>query len=117
VVFREIYHRGGPMFDITPSELLTIAVVALIVFGPKRLVELSRKAGELAGQFRRYATEFRTGLEKEVDHATGPFREMGTTLAAAGKELVETADGELRWVDKPDGEDRSGGDEDGDPPE
>jgi TatA/E family protein of Tat protein translocase len=33
------------VFGVSPAELLTIAIVILVVFGPERLPELSRKAG------------------------------------------------------------------------
>ncbi len=96
------------MFSITPSEILVIVVVALIVFGPRRLIEVSRRAGQVAGQLRRTADELRAGLDDELrtirepfEEATRPFREAQSDLAAAGKELIETADGELRWVDTP----------------
>ncbi len=87
------------MFSITPSELLFIAVVALIVFGPARLIEMSRRAGKVAGTLRRMSEDLRTGLEAEIDEVAGPFRELKTDLAATGKQLVETAEGELRWID------------------
>lgn len=87
------------MFSITPSELLFIAVVALVVFGPARLVEMSRKAGKVAGTLRRMSEDLRTGLEAEIDEVAGPFRELKTDLAASGKQLIESAEGELRWVD------------------
>lgn len=96
------------MFSITPSEVIVIVIVALIVFGPRRLVEVSRKAGQIAGQLRRTADELRTGLEEEIrsvkeplDEMTKPLREAQYGLAAAGKELYETAEGELRWADEP----------------
>ena len=114
------------MFSITPSEILVIFVIALIVFGPRKLVEVSRQAGRIAGQLRRTAEELRAGLDEEirelkdgldaelgeikeikpgikddVGQISKPFREASTTLAASGKELVESAEGELKWVDKP----------------
>ncbi|MFQ5516718.1 MAG: twin-arginine translocase TatA/TatE family subunit [Acidimicrobiia bacterium] len=88
---------------MTPSEMVTIAVVALIVFGPQRLVDLSRKAGRIAGELRRTSDELRSTLQKEVEQVAGPLREAKTEIAAAGKEIKETADGQLKWVDTPAG--------------
>jgi len=94
------------MFNITPSELLTIAVIALVVFGPKRVIEMARKAGQVTGQLRRTAEELTSGLKAEIDSVseplrdlTQPLREMNNDLAAAGKKVIETPEGELQWVD------------------
>ncbi|MEE9590193.1 MAG: Sec-independent protein translocase protein TatB [Hyphomicrobiaceae bacterium] len=46
------------MFDIGWSELLVIAVVAVIVVGPKDLPRMLRSIGQLVGQIRRMANEF-----------------------------------------------------------
>lgn len=89
------------MFSITPSEMLTIAVIGLIVFGPNRLVGIARKAGRIVGELRRTSDELKAGLQKEVEDVAAPFREAKSDLAAAGKELKETTDGQLVWVDKP----------------
>ena len=87
------------MFSISPSEFIVIALVALVVVGPARLLELSRKAGEIAGKVKAAADDLRSGLESELGDAAAPFREAGSELKAAGKDLVETTEGELRWVD------------------
>ena len=44
------------MFDIGFSELMVIAVVALIVIGPERLPKVARTLGHLFGRMQRYAT-------------------------------------------------------------
>lgn len=47
-------------------ELLVILAIALVVFGPKRLPELSRSLGRAIAEFRRGATDLRRNLEDEV---------------------------------------------------
>ncbi len=105
------------MFSISPAELFTIAIIALIVFGPRRLAEMARQAGKLTGELRRTAEELRSGLQEELDEVRKPIDDLRTDLAAAGKGLVETAEGELRWVDTDTGPaagaDPDAGDEDG----
>lgn len=88
------------MFSLSPSELLTIGIVALIVFGPRRLPELARRAGRLASYLRSAAEEIRGEVEGDLKDVTKPFREASSDLAAAGKALRETADGELKWVEQ-----------------
>lgn len=53
------------MFDIGFSELLLIAVVGLIVIGPKRLPETVRFAGFWLGRLRRNISRARTDMERE----------------------------------------------------
>ncbi len=89
------------MFSISPAEFLTIAVIALIIFGPKRLAEMARQAGKITGELRRTADDLRSGVQAELDEVTKPITDLQTDLAAAGKGLMETAEGELRWVDVP----------------
>lgn len=88
------------MFSFSPSELLTIALVALIVFGPRRLPEIARRAGQVVAYLRSAAQEIRSELGDDVDSIAKPFREAATDLSAAGKKLKETTEGELKWVDE-----------------
>jgi len=53
------------VFGVSPAELLTIAVVALVVLGPRRLPELSRKAGKALRELKDTADELRRGIEAE----------------------------------------------------
>ncbi len=50
------------MFGIGPMELVLILVVALLVFGPKRLPELARTLGRGMGEFRRASADLRQSL-------------------------------------------------------
>ncbi|KPD26093.1 twin-arginine translocase TatA/TatE family subunit [Thermus scotoductus] len=48
-------------------EILVILVVALLIFGPKKLPELGRSLGQSIREFKRGAQEIREELEKTVD--------------------------------------------------
>lgn len=54
------------MLDIGLQELLLILIVALLVFGPKRLPELGRALGRAMREFRRASDEFRSTLETNL---------------------------------------------------
>ena len=60
------------MPQIGPLEILVVAVIALIVFGPQRLPELARSIGRAMAEFRRQATdiraEFESGLNVDDTH-------------------------------------------------
>lgn len=57
------------MFDIAPSELLLVAVVALLVIGPKDLPMALRTAGKWLGKVRRMSNHFRSGVETMIREA------------------------------------------------
>src|SRR5262245_33664158 len=47
-------------------ELLIILVIALIIFGPRKLPELGRSLGKSLGEFKRASNELKNTLEEEV---------------------------------------------------
>jgi sec-independent protein translocase protein TatA len=51
---------GGP-------ELFLILVVALIVFGPRKLPEMGRSLGRMMAEFRKASSDFQRTIEEEVD--------------------------------------------------
>ncbi|MEW5984481.1 MAG: twin-arginine translocase TatA/TatE family subunit [Acidobacteriota bacterium] len=52
--------------SIGMPELIIILVIALIVFGPRKLPELGRSLGRSLGEFRRASNELRSTLEEEI---------------------------------------------------
>src|SRR6476646_2108097 len=53
------------MFNVGTGELILIAVVALLVLGPKRLPELARGIGKFMREFRRQTDDVRNVVERE----------------------------------------------------
>ncbi|SNR77989.1 sec-independent protein translocase protein TatB [Methylobacillus rhizosphaerae] len=54
------------MFDIAFSELVVIAVVALIVIGPERLPKVVRTVGLLLGRMQRYVNDVKSEINREL---------------------------------------------------
>src|SRR5579875_1165202 len=71
-----------------------IFVLALIIFGPKKLPEIGRQLGKLVGEFRRASNEFKFQIEEELRQAD--FAEKASakpTIAAPAPERpAELAD-------------------------
>jgi sec-independent protein translocase protein TatB len=57
------------MFDIAPTELLIVALVALVVIGPKDLPRVMRAVGHWVGRARGMARHFRSGLDTMMREA------------------------------------------------
>jgi sec-independent protein translocase protein TatB len=57
------------MFDIAPTELLIVAVVALVVIGPKDLPRVMRTVGQWVGRARGMARHFRSGIDTMIREA------------------------------------------------
>ena len=47
-------------------ELMIIMVIALIIFGPRKLPELGRSLGKSIGEFRKASNELKSTLEEEI---------------------------------------------------
>ncbi len=54
------------MFDISFSELMLIAIVALVVIGPERLPRVARTAGLLFGRVQRYVNDVKSDISREI---------------------------------------------------
>jgi sec-independent protein translocase protein TatB len=57
------------MFDIGFSELLVVALVGLIVIGPKRLPEVARTAGQWIAKVRRFVSDVKQDIDREMQQA------------------------------------------------
>jgi sec-independent protein translocase protein TatB len=54
------------MFDVSFSELLVIAVVALLVIGPEKLPKVARTLGAFAGRMQRYMAQVKEEVNREM---------------------------------------------------
>ena len=50
------------------GETIFLFVLALIVFGPKKLPEIARQVGRYLNEFRRASNEFKAQIEQEISH-------------------------------------------------
>ena len=75
--------------SIGMPELIIILVIALIIFGPRKLPELGRSLGRSIGEFKKASNELRNTLEEEIrieeqrDNRAAIRAEQDTAVAAA----------------------------------
>lgn len=74
------------------GEIVIIALLALVVLGPKRLPEMARKIGGWMSELRRAAREITAGLEAEVSDIREVGRELRSPLDEVKKPLTEIRD-------------------------
>jgi TatA/E family protein of Tat protein translocase len=60
--------REKSMFgSIGPAELILIFVIALLVFGPKKLPEIGRQVGKALREFKKTSEEIKGRIEEEIE--------------------------------------------------
>jgi sec-independent protein translocase protein TatA len=52
--------------SIGMPEMIIILMIALIIFGPRKLPELGRSLGKSLGEFKRASNELRNTLDEEI---------------------------------------------------
>jgi len=86
------------MFDIAWSELGVIAVVALVVIGPKDLPKVLRTVGQWTSKARSMAREFQSGIDDMVREA-----ELDELRKAAKQVTDLSLENEIKKTFDPDG--------------
>lgn len=71
-------------------ELLVIFVVALIVFGPRRLPEIGRLLGKALGEFKKATDDFKSTIEREV--RVEEFKQLGASITTPVHRVVSRAE-------------------------
>ena len=75
--------------SIGGGELLFILVLAMLLFGPRRIPEIGRTIGKTLTQLRRVTHEFRTGIEREVE--VEKLRDAGDAMRSIRDEVGSIA--------------------------
>jgi sec-independent protein translocase protein TatB len=110
------------VFGIQTSELIVIALIAILLFGPERVPEFFHRAGQFMSKIQRSADDLWTSLQTEMNQVTKPLEDMGNDLKTLGEKITNPLDSP--GVDpppdpevEPDAETRTDPDLDSDPPD
>jgi sec-independent protein translocase protein TatB len=84
------------MFDIGFSEMMVIAVIALIVLGPEKLPRVARTAGHLLGRMQRYVNDVKADINREIE--LEELRKLQKEMQSAAQSLEQTVRSEIDSV-------------------
>jgi sec-independent protein translocase protein TatB len=76
------------MFDIGITEIMVIAVVALVVIGPERLPRVARTIGTLLGRAQRYVNDVKAEVNREME--LEELRKLQTQMQDAARDIQQT---------------------------
>jgi sec-independent protein translocase protein TatB len=82
------------VFDVAFSEIVVIAVVALIVIGPERLPRVARTLGHMFGRLQRYVNEVKADINREME--LDELRRLRTEVQSAARELESSVSNAAR---------------------
>ena len=86
------------MFDIGFSEIVVIAVVALVVLGPEKLPKTARTLGHLFGRLQRYVNDVKSDIKRELE--LDELRKLQQNVQSAAKEIEESMTSATRDVEQ-----------------
>jgi len=76
------------MFDVGFSEIVVIAVVALIVIGPERLPKVARTLGHMFGRLQRYVNEVKADINREME--LDELRKLQAQVQSAARDIEQS---------------------------
>jgi sec-independent protein translocase protein TatB len=81
------------MFDIGFSEMLVIALVALIVIGPERLPKVARTLGHLFGRMQRYVNDVKADINREIQ--LDELKDLQKSVEDSARAIEQTVSREI----------------------
>jgi len=81
------------MFDIGFSEMMVIAIIALVVIGPEKLPRMARTIGHLAGRLQRYVSDVKADINREME--LDELRKMRDSMQQAASNFEASVQSEV----------------------
>ena len=80
------------MFDVGFSEVVIIAIIALVILGPERLPKVARTIGFWVGKARRMVADVKTDIDREMrESELADFRKLGDEISDVKNEFQSAA--------------------------
>lgn len=85
------------MFDVGFSELILIALVALIVIGPERLPKVARTVGHLLGRLQRYVNDVKSDINREMQ--LDELKKLQEQVASQARDMERQVNDQMHSVE------------------
>lgn len=85
------------MFDVGFSEMVVIAVVALVVIGPERLPKVARTLGHLVGRLQRYVNDVKSDINREME--LEELRKLKDEFQTSARNIEQTIHGGVQQAE------------------
>jgi len=80
------------MFDVGFSEVVIIAIIALVILGPERLPKVARTLGFWVGKARRMVADVKSDIDREMrESELADFRKLGDEISDVKNEFQSAA--------------------------
>ena len=80
------------MFDVGFSEVVIIAIIALVILGPERLPKVARTLGFWVGKARRMVADVKTDIDREMrESELADLRKLGDEISDVKNEFQSAA--------------------------
>ena len=91
------------MFDVGFSEMLVIAVVALVVIGPEKLPGVAKTVGAWFGRLQRYVNDVKADINREIEleelrKFKTQFEEAAQSLDSGFRSEVKQAEASMQSI-------------------
>lgn len=87
------------MFGLSFSEIIVIALVAIIVIGPERLPKTARTLGLLMGRAQRYVNDIKSDIEREMH--VEDIKKFKDEVASSVSKAKSSVEGEITSITNP----------------
>jgi Sec-independent protein translocase protein TatA len=82
--------------NVGPWELIVVLIIAILVAGPQRMVEIARTLGRASRQLRDLSREFTTALQTEIQAVEKEAGRSGPDLSEVRQDLEDALSGSLQ---------------------
>jgi sec-independent protein translocase protein TatB len=86
--------------NVGPWELTVILIIAILVVGPKRMVEIARTIGRTTSQMRKLSSEFLGTIQAELQATEQETQRALKDITKAGQESIASIPGEVQSTEQ-----------------